>query len=72
MISAFCSDTRIPLHEKQKLILFVSLLSPPMLPSPSLGEVDCKEMGDCVPGSGSASTDLCLPALDYLRRCSQV
>ncbi|NXR28468.1 BIG3 protein, partial [Cinclus mexicanus] len=37
-----------------------------------LGEVDCKEMGDCVPGSGSASTDLCLPALDYLRRCSQL
>ncbi|XP_040407905.1 brefeldin A-inhibited guanine nucleotide-exchange protein 3 isoform X11 [Cygnus olor] len=35
-----------------------------------LGEVDCKEMGDCVPGS--ASTDLCLPALDYLRRCSQL
>ncbi|NWW46061.1 BIG3 protein, partial [Pedionomus torquatus] len=37
-----------------------------------LGEVDCKEMGDCMPGSGSASTDLCLPALDYLRRCSQL
>ncbi|XP_014734550.1 PREDICTED: brefeldin A-inhibited guanine nucleotide-exchange protein 3 isoform X5 [Sturnus vulgaris] len=37
-----------------------------------LGEVDCKEMGDCVPGSGAASTDLCLPALDYLRRCSQL
>ncbi|KAK4824142.1 hypothetical protein QYF61_011220 [Mycteria americana] len=37
-----------------------------------LGEVDCKEMGDCVPGSGCASTDLCLPALDYLRRCSQL
>nr|XP_010306988.1 PREDICTED: brefeldin A-inhibited guanine nucleotide-exchange protein 3-like [Balearica regulorum gibbericeps] len=37
-----------------------------------LGEVDCKEVGDCVPASGSASTDLCLPALDYLRRCSQV
>ncbi|NXN28835.1 BIG3 protein, partial [Nycticryphes semicollaris] len=37
-----------------------------------LGEVDCKEVGDCVPGSGSASTDLCLPALDYLRRCSQL
>ncbi|NXA23345.1 BIG3 protein, partial [Ibidorhyncha struthersii] len=37
-----------------------------------LGEVDCKDMGDCVPGSGCASTDLCLPALDYLRRCSQL
>uniref|UniRef100_A0A8C8SX81 ARFGEF family member 3 n=1 Tax=Pelusios castaneus TaxID=367368 RepID=A0A8C8SX81_9SAUR len=37
-----------------------------------LGEVDCKEIGDCVPGSGSMSTDLCLPALDYLRRCSQL
>ncbi|XP_043398952.1 brefeldin A-inhibited guanine nucleotide-exchange protein 3 isoform X10 [Chelonia mydas] len=35
-----------------------------------LGEVDCKEIGDCV--SGSMSTDLCLPALDYLRRCSQL
>ncbi|MGH0144465.1 UNVERIFIED_CONTAM: hypothetical protein FKN15_040786 [Acipenser sinensis] len=37
-----------------------------------LGEVDCKEIGDCVHGSGYSSTDLCLPALDYLRRCSQV
>ncbi|XP_062980680.1 brefeldin A-inhibited guanine nucleotide-exchange protein 3 [Elgaria multicarinata webbii] len=37
-----------------------------------LGEADCKEIGDCVPGSGSTSTDLCLPALDYLRRCSQL
>ncbi|XP_028579375.2 brefeldin A-inhibited guanine nucleotide-exchange protein 3 isoform X3 [Podarcis muralis] len=37
-----------------------------------LGEADCKEVGDCVPGSGSMSTDLCLPALDYLRRCSQL
>ncbi|XP_059569465.1 brefeldin A-inhibited guanine nucleotide-exchange protein 3 isoform X1 [Alligator mississippiensis] len=36
------------------------------------GEVDCKEIGDCMPGSGSMSTDLCLPALDYLRRCSQL
>lgn len=36
------------------------------------GEVDCKEIGDCVPGPGATSTDLCLPALDYLRRCSQV
>ncbi|XP_074846581.1 brefeldin A-inhibited guanine nucleotide-exchange protein 3 isoform X2 [Carettochelys insculpta] len=35
-----------------------------------LGEVECKEIGDCV--SGSMSTDLCLPALDYLRRCSQL
>ncbi|XP_075453943.1 brefeldin A-inhibited guanine nucleotide-exchange protein 3 [Ascaphus truei] len=37
-----------------------------------LGEVECKEIGDCVPGSSSTSTDLCLPALDYLRRCSQL
>ncbi|XP_044279702.1 brefeldin A-inhibited guanine nucleotide-exchange protein 3 [Varanus komodoensis] len=37
-----------------------------------LGEADCKEIGDCVPGSGPMSTDLCLPALDYLRRCSQL
>ncbi|ELW64172.1 Brefeldin A-inhibited guanine nucleotide-exchange protein 3 [Tupaia chinensis] len=37
-----------------------------------LGEVDCKEIGDCVPGQGATSTDLCLPALDYLRRCSQL
>ncbi|KAM4865769.1 brefeldin A-inhibited guanine nucleotide-exchange protein 3 isoform 2-T2 [Thomomys bottae] len=37
-----------------------------------LGEVDCKEIGDCVPGPGATSTDLCLPALDYLRRCSQL
>uniref|UniRef100_A0A803SN54 ARFGEF family member 3 n=1 Tax=Anolis carolinensis TaxID=28377 RepID=A0A803SN54_ANOCA len=37
-----------------------------------LGEADCKEIGDCVSGSGSMSTDLCLPALDYLRRCSQL
>ncbi|XP_060096109.1 brefeldin A-inhibited guanine nucleotide-exchange protein 3 [Heteronotia binoei] len=37
-----------------------------------LGEADCKEIGDCVPGSGSTSTDLCLPALDYLKRCSQL
>uniref|UniRef100_A0A8C0WGM8 SEC7 domain-containing protein n=1 Tax=Castor canadensis TaxID=51338 RepID=A0A8C0WGM8_CASCN len=37
-----------------------------------LGEVDCKEIGDYVPGSGATSTDLCLPALDYLRRCSQL
>ncbi|KAM9726327.1 LOW QUALITY PROTEIN: brefeldin A-inhibited guanine nucleotide-exchange protein 3, partial [Menidia menidia] len=37
-----------------------------------LGEVDYKEIGDCVHTSGSSSTDLCLPALDYLRRCSQL
>ncbi|XP_072681196.1 brefeldin A-inhibited guanine nucleotide-exchange protein 3 isoform X4 [Canis lupus baileyi] len=37
-----------------------------------LGEVDCKEIGDCVPGPGATSPDLCLPALDYLRRCSQL
>lgn len=36
------------------------------------GEVDYKEIGDCVHVSGHSSTDLCLPALDYLRRCSQV
>lgn len=36
------------------------------------GEVDYKEIGDCVHASGYSSTDLCLPALDYLRRCSQV
>ncbi|XP_068183588.1 brefeldin A-inhibited guanine nucleotide-exchange protein 3 [Antennarius striatus] len=35
-----------------------------------LGEVDDKEIGDHV--SGVSSTDLCLPALDYLRRCSQL
>uniref|UniRef100_A0A8D2ZR05 SEC7 domain-containing protein n=1 Tax=Scophthalmus maximus TaxID=52904 RepID=A0A8D2ZR05_SCOMX len=37
-----------------------------------LGEVDYKEIGDCVLVSGHSSTDLCLPALDYLRRCSQL
>ncbi|XP_056902615.1 brefeldin A-inhibited guanine nucleotide-exchange protein 3 isoform X1 [Takifugu flavidus] len=37
-----------------------------------LGEVDYKEIGDCVHMSGYSSTDLCLPALDYLRRCSQL
>ncbi|XP_023819018.1 brefeldin A-inhibited guanine nucleotide-exchange protein 3 isoform X2 [Oryzias latipes] len=37
-----------------------------------LGEVDCKEIGDCVHASGYSSTDLCLPALDYLRKCSQL
>uniref|UniRef100_A0A8C5QIY3 ARFGEF family member 3 n=1 Tax=Leptobrachium leishanense TaxID=445787 RepID=A0A8C5QIY3_9ANUR len=35
-----------------------------------LGEIESKEIGDLVPGS--ASTDLCLPALDYLRKCSQL
>lgn len=38
----------------------------------SVGEVDYKEIGDCVHVSGYSSTDLCLPALDYLRKCSQV
>ncbi|XP_058163529.1 brefeldin A-inhibited guanine nucleotide-exchange protein 3 [Dasypus novemcinctus] len=37
-----------------------------------LGEADCKEIGDCIPGPGAAATDLCRPALDYLRRCSQL
>uniref|UniRef100_A0AAQ5ZPI4 SEC7 domain-containing protein n=1 Tax=Amphiprion ocellaris TaxID=80972 RepID=A0AAQ5ZPI4_AMPOC len=37
-----------------------------------LGEVDYKEIGDCVHVSGYSSTDLCLPALDYLRKCSQL
>ncbi|XP_076025541.1 brefeldin A-inhibited guanine nucleotide-exchange protein 3 [Genypterus blacodes] len=37
-----------------------------------LGEVDYKEIGDCVNLSGYSSTDLCLPALDYLRKCSQL
>ncbi|TRY85652.1 hypothetical protein DNTS_008801, partial [Danionella cerebrum] len=37
-----------------------------------LGEVDYKKIGDCVHVSGSSSTDLCLPALDYLRKCSQL
>uniref|UniRef100_A0A8C5REC6 ARFGEF family member 3 n=1 Tax=Laticauda laticaudata TaxID=8630 RepID=A0A8C5REC6_LATLA len=35
-----------------------------------LGETDCKDIGDCI--SGYPSTDLCLPALDYLRKCSQL
>lgn len=38
----------------------------------SVGEVDYKEIGDCIHVSGYSSTDLCLPALDYLRKCSQV
>ncbi|XP_026882265.2 brefeldin A-inhibited guanine nucleotide-exchange protein 3 isoform X2 [Electrophorus electricus] len=37
-----------------------------------LGEVDYKEIGDCVHMSGYSSTDLCLPALDYLRKCSHL
>ncbi|CAB1313249.1 unnamed protein product [Coregonus sp. 'balchen'] len=37
-----------------------------------LGEVDYKEIGDCVNATGYSSTELCLPALDYLRKCSQV
>ncbi|XP_060687228.1 brefeldin A-inhibited guanine nucleotide-exchange protein 3 [Hemiscyllium ocellatum] len=37
-----------------------------------LGDEDCKEVGDCYTGLGSSSTDLCLPALDYLRKCSQL
>ncbi|KAL0983828.1 hypothetical protein UPYG_G00133300 [Umbra pygmaea] len=37
-----------------------------------LGTVDCKEIGDCVNTTGYSSTDLCLPALDYLRKCSQL
>ncbi|XP_063048331.1 brefeldin A-inhibited guanine nucleotide-exchange protein 3 [Engraulis encrasicolus] len=37
-----------------------------------LGEVDYKEIGDCVHVMGYSSTDLCLPALDYLRRCSEL
>ncbi|XP_028982911.1 brefeldin A-inhibited guanine nucleotide-exchange protein 3 [Betta splendens] len=37
-----------------------------------LGEVDYKEIGDCVHASAYSSTDLCLPALDYLRKCSQL
>lgn len=36
------------------------------------GEVDYKEIGDCVHVSGHSSTDLCVPALDYLHKCSQV
>uniref|UniRef100_A0A8C5BM59 SEC7 domain-containing protein n=1 Tax=Gadus morhua TaxID=8049 RepID=A0A8C5BM59_GADMO len=31
-----------------------------------------EEIGDCVLSPPSSSTDLCLPALDYLHRCSQV
>ncbi|XP_041922683.1 brefeldin A-inhibited guanine nucleotide-exchange protein 3 isoform X2 [Alosa sapidissima] len=37
-----------------------------------LGEVDYKEIGDCVHVMGYSSTDLCLPALDYLRKCSEL
>ncbi|XP_048862927.1 brefeldin A-inhibited guanine nucleotide-exchange protein 3 isoform X2 [Brienomyrus brachyistius] len=35
-------------------------------------EVDYREIGDCVHNTEYSSTDLCLPALDYLRRCSQL
>ncbi|XP_059842692.1 brefeldin A-inhibited guanine nucleotide-exchange protein 3 isoform X1 [Hypanus sabinus] len=35
-----------------------------------LGGEDCREIGNCYPGS--SSSDLCLPALDYLRKCSQL
>ncbi|CAL8360738.1 unnamed protein product, partial [Boreogadus saida] len=31
-----------------------------------------EEIGDCVLSPPSSSTDLCLPALDYLHRCSQL
>ncbi|XP_038124531.1 brefeldin A-inhibited guanine nucleotide-exchange protein 3 isoform X3 [Cyprinodon tularosa] len=37
-----------------------------------LGEVDYKEIGDCVHASGFSSTELCVPALDYLHKCSQL
>ncbi|XP_053316999.1 brefeldin A-inhibited guanine nucleotide-exchange protein 3 [Spea bombifrons] len=37
-----------------------------------LGEMESKEIGDLVSGSALTSTDLCLPALDYLRKCSQL
>ncbi|XP_028324030.1 LOW QUALITY PROTEIN: brefeldin A-inhibited guanine nucleotide-exchange protein 3 [Gouania willdenowi] len=37
-----------------------------------LGEVDYKEIGDCVNVSTHSSTDLCVPALDYLHQCSQL
>ncbi|XP_077437487.1 brefeldin A-inhibited guanine nucleotide-exchange protein 3 isoform X2 [Vanacampus margaritifer] len=36
-----------------------------------LGESDDKT-GECAPAWSRGSLDLCLPALDYLRRCSQV
>lgn len=37
------------------------------------GELDSREIGDCVHSASTlSSTDLCLPALDYLHRCSQV
>ncbi|XP_062851519.1 brefeldin A-inhibited guanine nucleotide-exchange protein 3-like [Trichomycterus rosablanca] len=35
-------------------------------------EMDYKQIGDCVHANGFSSTDLCLPALDYLRKCSQL
>uniref|UniRef100_A0A3B3UFF2 ARFGEF family member 3 n=1 Tax=Poecilia latipinna TaxID=48699 RepID=A0A3B3UFF2_9TELE len=37
-----------------------------------LGEVDYKEIGDSVHVSGLSSTVLCVPALDYLHKCSQL
>ncbi|XP_051935629.1 brefeldin A-inhibited guanine nucleotide-exchange protein 3 isoform X2 [Hippocampus zosterae] len=37
-----------------------------------LGECDDKEIGECAPASSRSSLDLCLPALGYLRRCSQL
>ncbi|XP_032881861.1 brefeldin A-inhibited guanine nucleotide-exchange protein 3 isoform X2 [Amblyraja radiata] len=37
-----------------------------------LGGDDCKEIGNSFTGPGSTSSDLCLPALDYLRKCSQL
>lgn len=36
------------------------------------GEMDYKQIGDCAHSNRFSSTDLCLPALDYLRKCSQV
>lgn len=43
-----------------------------LVSSTCVGEVDYKEIGDCIHASGYSSTDLCLPALDYLHKCSQV
>ncbi|XP_019715686.1 brefeldin A-inhibited guanine nucleotide-exchange protein 3 isoform X4 [Hippocampus comes] len=37
-----------------------------------LGELDDKEIGECAPASSRSTLDLCLPALSYLRRCSQL
>lgn len=52
------------------MIIYCSMI--PCVMSVFVGEVDYKEIGDCVHVSGYSSTDLCLPALDYLRKCSQV